>query len=419
MMTDGASSISAAHTTESEQARVVRQILASHCIAALRNIQNDHPDKGLWDPDSIRTMTAILELQRGEPQRGLFHFETIDNYWILRVIDVLTTRSYFNIDNSGERLLLDLQSHLRLLAASFHLYKTSGGGMNQALYDQVYDGISNEFWKVFTWERDRRSENVRVEDYDVEFLIKHCQYLLLSIDESDSLGTKLGKKAVIGFDLAMAILAKEVQDVRPGASRLLKHKRSRPKWHREFAEIEDAVYMYFATDVYRRCSGTNVDVEDLIQDAKDTISLIGNTLDWNLDPIAIGKNYKLRNCFVRHAVGKTSSAIGDAGPYEESGVWFQYGLLDLLSQLTVRLRGQARERCFPEIVCIVRMALERSPQSAIRLHRKATDLWNRIEYFEKNKHGDPDDREFIRNWIKQNNKLGENKTFSIKYSLSK
>jgi hypothetical protein len=173
-------------------------------------------------------MTAILELQRGEPQLGPFHFEMIDNYWILRVIDVLTTRSYFNIDNSGERLLLDLQSHLRLLATSFHLYKTSRGGMNQALYDQVYDRISNEFWKVFTWERDRRSENVRVEDYDVEFLIKHCQYLVLSIDESDSLGTKLGKKAVIGFDLAMAILAKEVQDVRPGASQLLKHKRSRP-----------------------------------------------------------------------------------------------------------------------------------------------------------------------------------------------
>jgi hypothetical protein len=176
----------------------------------------------------------------------------IDNYWILRVIDVLTTRSYFNIDNSGERLLLDLQSHLRLLAAPFHMYKTSGEGMNQALYDQVYDGISNQFWKVFMWERDRRSENVCVEDYDVEFLIKHCQYLLLSIVESDSLGTKLGKKAVIGFDLAMAILAKEVQDVRPGVSQLLKHKRSRPKWHREFAEIEDTVYMYFATDVYRQ-----------------------------------------------------------------------------------------------------------------------------------------------------------------------
>jgi hypothetical protein len=117
--------------------------------------------------------------------------------------------------------------------------------------------------------------------------------------------------------------------------------------------------------VYRRCSGTNVDVEDLIQDAKDTISLIGNTLNWNLDPIAIDKNYNLCNRFVRHAVGKTSSAIGDVGPYEESGELFQYSLLDLLNQLTVRLRGQARERCFPEIVCIVRMALERSPQSAI------------------------------------------------------
>ena len=415
-MADDASTMSRARTTVSEQARVVRQILARHCIAALRNIQNEHPDKGLWDPESIRTMTAILELQRGEPQRGPLHFEKIDNHWTLRVIDVLTTRSYFNIDHSAERLLLDLESHLRLLAASFHLYKNSGGGMNQALYDQVYDGITNELWKVFVWERDRRSENVRVEDYDVEFLIKHCQYLLLSVDESDSFRTKLGKKATIGFDLAMAIVAKEFQDVRPGATRLLKHKRSRPKWHMEFAEIEDVVYMYFATDVYRRCSGNNVDIEDLIQDAKEAILLIENTLDWHLDPVAISKNYKLHNRFVRHAVGRTSSAIGDAGPYEESGELFQYSLLDLLTQLVVRLRGQARARCFPEIVRIVRMVLERSPQVAIRLHLKATDLWNHIEYFEKDKHGDPDDREFIQKWSKQNNKSAENKTFSILYS---
>jgi len=123
--------------------------------------------------------------------------------------------------------------------------------------------------------------------------------------------------------------------------------------------------------------------------------------------------------FVKSMVGNLTNLVAQRGPYEEHAEYLHYGILDLLYQLSFRLRRRARQQCFLDYVKVIRMVLERS--SIPILHWKATDLWNRILLLgEKDDtcYGNEADREAIAYWSREHLDAVESKKNSKLYSVS-
>jgi hypothetical protein len=385
-------------TASSQHSRLVRQRLAERCIATLHKLlpQPDSRARGVWNETAIRELTAILELQRVE-----LHSEQeeqrIDNYLIADVIDCLTTKSYFP-DPRAPSLVIDMEIHLRVLAEALRIYKYHGKSLNQQLHESVYQGIS-KLWSDFQNARGRRNETLRVEDWNVSFLVNHCQGLLVSVDSSDSFSRKISKRAIVFFDTAVSGASGQYQDLRPGLVQLLKRQRDRPKWHEEFVRLEDACSGVFAGEI--RFHGT-YDISALVDEAIAATIVLEESMEFHCQGRRQGPGVTDR---VRKVMGIATEAVSDSGAYEEHGEYLRYGILDLLSLLLVRTRKRSRVDCFQGVLRIVRMVLERSPKSANMLHLKATDLWNRILDLgvkDEETYGDPEDRYAILDWVRQN-----------------
>src|SRR5438045_1582759 len=83
----------------------------------------------------------------------------------------------------------------------------------------------SKLWTEFKNNQGRRGESGRVEEWNVLFLVKHCQYLLLSIDGTDSLSRKIARRVTIGFDAAVSGVSHSFQNLRPAAVELIKRQR--------------------------------------------------------------------------------------------------------------------------------------------------------------------------------------------------
>src|SRR5277367_49354 len=80
---------------------------------------------------------------------------------------------------------------------------------------------------------------------------------------------------------------------------------------------------------------------------------------------------------VRHTIGRFAHYLQQPSPYEEHDDYFMYGILDLIYQLSFRIRKCSRRRCFSEFLKVVLRIFEGGKSSPC-LCLKATDLWNRI-----------------------------------------
>ena len=413
------STVSEAMSALSEHSRQARKRLTERCAECLRSLlpQPDSHTRGIWNEDAIRTLTAIFELQRVEAHSELEE-RRIDNHLITGVIAGLATTTYFT-DPRATKLLREMEAHLRLLAAALRLFKYTGKSLDEQLHQEVYDGTSRMF-DVFDDSRSRREESLQIDDWNVAFLLKHCQYLLVSIDRSDSLSRKVARRAVIGFDAAMSAVGENYQDLRPALLQILKRQRDRPKWHDEYMQLEDACWCVFASDIRLRAAHDHdIDIATLVEETATTTYLLRDSMEARLDTNR-RKSGRFQE-YLRHAVGKATQLVSDSGPYEEHGEYLQYGILDLLTQLSIRIRKRSRRKCFEDFLRVVRMVLERSPKSAKPLHLKATDLWNRIldlGHKDGIVYGDEGDRDFIDSWINQNAPEAENPQFSKEYTFN-
>jgi hypothetical protein len=399
----------------STQSSVIRQRVRDICTTELSRLipQPDSTARGFWNDASIRKLTAVFEIQRIDllsdcPRR------LVDINLIAKVIELLAGRKYFP-DLRSWNLLLQMEPHLRLLAAALRLYKYHAFSLEESLHKDVYEGITN-LWTEFKNHQGRRGENFRVEEWNVLFLVKHCQYLLLSIDSTESLPRKIAKRATIGVDAAIAGISHSFQNIRPAVVDLIKRQRSRPKWHDEFIQLEDACWTVFASDIQvERLEDRDVIV--LIEEAKLTIHILRASLD---DLQQRRQPSRVKN-FVRNTVGRVTHELQDSGPYEEHGEYLGYGILDLLYQLSFRIRKRARRKCFDEFVQIIRGLLEQAPSSAKLLQIKATDLWNRIsELAESDQilYGETEDRQTIASWIRNRANHSESAEYSTAFVLN-
>jgi hypothetical protein len=375
----------ASSNATSAQSLLVLQRLRQLCTESLRQSipERDSTIRALWNDDIIQTLTAVLELQRVELElrRSEVDLQRLDIRLVARIIETVATQTSFPNERLPD-LPIEMEPHLRLLAAALRLYKYNGTCLDDDVHTAVYNGIT-KFSDMFKSYRNKRHEKVRVDDSNVNFLLIHCQYLLLSIDSSESLSQKIAKRAVDGFDIAMMGLARSFHNIRPTVMEIIKRKRTRGKWHDTFLELEDACWMVVCGDIQSLSPAGSRDsgIDAVLEEASIATDLLMDNMTFHSSrPRKSGLVTRL----VKRAAIRTSEAVQESGPAEEHEEYLRYGILDLVYQLSFRIRQRSREECFKTFLKIVRMVLERSPSSVnlsstdADLYLKATDLWNRI-----------------------------------------
>src|SRR5271169_451036 len=160
-------------STFPDRSILVLQRFTDLCAAELSrlNPQSDSAAHGVWNAESIRTLTAIFELQRveltSESRRRRLNIGLVAT-----IIHNLATRTYF-VDPRSRELLLDMEAHLRLLAAALRLYKYRAESLQHEIHQAIYDGI-NRLSTNFNNHRAKRDGN-KVDENNILFLLQHCQ----------------------------------------------------------------------------------------------------------------------------------------------------------------------------------------------------------------------------------------------------
>jgi hypothetical protein len=410
-MTATITSVTSAPTAQS---MLVLQALRDVCTEALRRClpQPDSITRGVWNDGIRRTIMAVCELQRVEVELYTeLDRQRLDITLLARVIEVLATKHHFP-DFKSPTLPLELEPHLRLLALALRLYKYNGRSLQHTLHTTVYEGIT-DLSVAYNQNREHCDTKYRVDDLNVLFLLKHCQYLLLSIDSTESLTQKIATRAVISFDETMTGLGQGYHNIRPTLMEIMKRKRSRGKWHPEYVDLEDIFGMVIAGDVRARSGQSPVEV--VMEEASIATAMLHASMKFHLEHQVKTESILL---VVGKAVAQVTENFQASGPAEEHSEYLPYGILDLLYQLSFRIRKRSREECFFQMLKTIRIVLEQS--SSPTLHVKATDLFIRIcKLAEKDQivYGSDDDHKTIQLWIQQNEGKAEIRENSVQYDF--
>ena len=186
-------SIRTASSTSPTYTFLIRRRLRERCITVLENFlqPDDDPSRNISTEDRICALTAVFELQRVQLHSDL-EDQQIDYITIANIIIELANGAYLP-DHKDPHLLIDMEAHLQLLASAIRLYKYNGKSLDQDIHQDVLQGL-RRLSDIFEENRRRRGEHLRIEEFNVMFLLKHCQFLLLSIDNSGSLGRTVAKR---------------------------------------------------------------------------------------------------------------------------------------------------------------------------------------------------------------------------------
>ena len=273
------------------------------------------------------------------------------------------------------------------------LYKYCGRALDQQIHQDVYRNL-NRLTDILKHNRRGTDERLKVEEFNADFLLKHCQFLLLSIDSTESLGRSIARRAILTMDTHTGI--EPDAQLQSRALEIHQSQRIRPKWHDEYMQLEDACWSAFAGDIRIRGS-SNVDA--ILQETIASTQLLRDSLEAHL-PRRPPSQSKM-NKVMKRAVNNLANGGSETAPNQEQVDYLHYGILDLLYQISFRCRKRSRVECFTEYVQLIRLILERCHSNA-GLHLKATDLWNRILDLGDTDgigYGDQDDRETIHGWI--------------------
>jgi hypothetical protein len=381
-------------TTDSER---LRSHLREKCNQTLNRLfpGPGRDDVADWNKSDVLCLYAIFELARVAR-----HAETTDpllpRHTILRVLTKLATFTPFQ--DISPRSLVELEQHLRLLAIALRLYKYEGTSLEHKLRDDLYQGIT-KLSEKFRDDRRDCGPTLHIERWNVAFLLQHCQYILLSIEDSYSLAKTAASKFLKLIDGTLSGYGGQYVDARRYGRDALRRQRTRPKWHESFMELEDLCFAIYAR-------GVGVEIE--LGSAGDEVELHGEEL---------GAALKLRDNLedqLRHAssshhsftqawnglVGRTTEITFESGPYEENGEYFKYGILDLMYELCFRVKNRAA--CFEQFVGVLKLALEDSHRSAIPITRKIVDIYQKIRSvgeIDKAVYGKIEERAAIEAWM--------------------
>jgi hypothetical protein len=113
--------------------------------------------------------------------------------------------------------------------------------LNHDLRAKLFKGIKS---LAAAFEADRREcpSEKQIENWNVAFLIQHCQALLASIKDSDSPVTSIAKRAMLGVDGALSGYGGQWVDTKKCLRDVTRFERSLPAWHAKFVSLEDLFF---------------------------------------------------------------------------------------------------------------------------------------------------------------------------------
>jgi hypothetical protein len=408
-------SVRTASPTSPTYTLLIRKRLRERCVAILESfLQHDeNSNRHISREDRIRSLTAVFELQRVQLHSEL-EDQQIDYNILAAVIGELANGADLS-DYRNPKFLIDLEAHLQLLASAIRLYRYNGRSLDQEIHQDVFQGLN---WLSDTFEenRSRRDEQLRVEEYNVAFLLNHCKSLLLSIDNSGSLGRIVARRAMLAIDDMNNGHRQPYQDLIFEATGILSRHRSRPKWHDEYVYLEDACRSLFARDLRLSSSrDRDADIEALLEEAAAATHILRSAIEVHLPQ---RRQQSKVSVILQKTVG-SKAPTQETGTHDEQTDRFLYGVLDLLYQLSFHCRKRSRVKCFLEYVRVIRIVLERSRSSTLILRAKASDLWNRLMDLGDEdglRYGEEEDRQSIHCWIMQHLHDSEAIEYSTAYS---
>jgi hypothetical protein len=364
-----------------------------------------------WNETDILELNTIFQVARVA--------RVADSKWlegptILRVLEKLTTSSFFKAHRGGEDLV-DMERHFRLLAAVLCLYKYENVSLDHDLRLKLLKGIQ-KLADSFDANRRNCSADKQIENWNVAFLIHRCQSLMSSINDADTLTAALARRATGIVDGALSGYGGQWVETKMYLREITRFQRPVPKWHAEFVKLEDLCFSLFAGG-YKLWDGESTgDTGSASQeDEREITNRLCNALEDTLVEGDVGEFYTvLRN--LRSGFGKATRLLFDSGVYEENSEYFHYGIMDLMMQMTYHVKN--RGYCFKEFVRIVKTTLERSHPKANSLHRKAVDLYRKIKSegeHDRVRYGREEDIAAIQSWINANRDQIEKRDASYRY----
>lgn len=265
----------------------------------------------------------------------------------------------------NDQSLIRLRQYLTPLSEALLAFRKQVAALQHDYRNEWYAGATT-LDQDGQWARKNCPPNLQIEKWDVLFLIKHIQYLVLSIRDSFSSGDKLfefGGQMIRG---ALQGYGSQYVDAIATAKDLLHRKRTRAKWHEHYLSLEEKCFKAVAHPLE---SGPNREAKRATDELNAIIAL-RNGLEEEIH------HHSGFQRGLRSVGGFVGRSLQSSGSYEENDYYFAYGLLNLLYIMSFRVRN--RVPCFEEIIGAVFHTLERSPRSTSHLHRKAVDIYQRI-----------------------------------------
>lgn len=408
-----------AQLPESDDSRRIKQDFSSRfrheCAEVLQRLcvegcKDSLPD---WNAADILQLNTIFQVARVARVAGSKWLEAPT---VLRVLERLTTASFFRA-HRGPEGLVDLEHHLRLLSAVLCLYKYENVSLDHELRLKLLKGIQ-QLADSFEANRKNCSTDKQIENWNVAFLIHHCQSLISSIKDVDSLTTALAKRATGVMDGALSGYGGQWVDAKKHLREITRFQRPVPKWHSEFVDLEDLCFSLFAGG-YRMWEPTGGSSSEgaSSEDEREITDRLCDALENTLVEGNVENFYSVLRG-LRTGFGKATQFLFDSGVYEENSEYFHYGIIDLMLQMTYYINDD-RSYCFQQFIRVVRTTLERSHPKANSLHRKAIDLYRRIILEGNNRkveYGREEDRIAIRRWVQGHRDLVEKREDSWRYN---
>lgn len=308
-------------------------------------------------------------------------------------LDKLVTGApfYFVNRNTG---LVDLRRYFKLLSDAFISIRKEGSAIEHDCRNNWYMGV-NKLDSIVDNHRRRCPLDKRIEVWDVVFLLKHIQYLLIGTEDTNTLMDNAGEKAGLVIKGVLQGYGGQWDSAGQTALALAHRKRTRAKWHHTFLELEQKSFETYAS---RATTDDTVSADELDKKELDFVVELRNTLENEF--LETATQFHGTRKAVKSIFGKIGRSLMGGGPYEEHAEYFKYGLLDLLYQSTFRIRNS--EACFDEIIGAVQLVLDKAHPSANLLHYKAIDLYHCIRAL--GDYGKKEEVEAIEAWKKENGK---------------
>lgn len=376
--------------------------LRSRCKEIVDRMYSDPGNVGMVCPADIIGLVAIFQKNR---TAVLSHEPRLMVFAKTYVLSKLLSRSPFH--HFDQNILFDLRRYITLLAEVLRSFRDEDNVITiEHITRSVwyYEGLNKLSTNLERAGRDR-SDDLEIEWWDAKIALKHCQYMLLSMNDSFTSREHVFERSGLIIKGALQGYGNQYADAKATLDEILSRQRKREPWHENYMELEA---MYFE-------SFRHVGEDSACQAQKEIAAVIAlrNKLERELTRKTTNHSSTITRGFQKflRELGKQVQA---SGPYEENDYYFEYLLVDLMYKASFALKSRCT--CFGEMVGGIQSVLQWSHESAALLHLKATDLYRRIDRLsreDKMEYIREDQRRIIEQWMSKHPEHVEKKKNSL------